>query len=257
MAPGTLTEFQPRCGIAFWPANISAVQPAGERPEAFNPCSCLPSHRIANASEPMPLETGSTSVSVIAVARIASTALPPASSMRRPACAASGWEVATTFAASTGLRGHGVGEVPGKTAHLISFHRARDLSEGRSVFYGLGWLPAPSVGQIHGPFRMLFGGRQAAPMIRATAGRAGRPVACVRAPRGKALFARARQTRARRRAAHCAGDRQQRVQSVAAAQPGERRARDRQGAQRDRIFRNVARRRKPCGDAARDPFVWR
>ena len=53
----------------------------------------------------MPLETGSTSVSVMAVARIASTALPPAAIICRPACAASGCEVATTFFASTGRRG--------------------------------------------------------------------------------------------------------------------------------------------------------
>ena len=53
----------------------------------------------------MPLETGSTSVSVIAVARIASTALPPAASICRPACAASGCEVQTTFFANSGLRG--------------------------------------------------------------------------------------------------------------------------------------------------------
>ena len=53
----------------------------------------------------MPLETGSTSVSVMAVARMASTAFPPWSIMRTPACAASGWVVATTLAARTGLRG--------------------------------------------------------------------------------------------------------------------------------------------------------
>ena len=53
----------------------------------------------------MPFDTGSTSVRVIAVARIASTALPPAASICSPACAASGCEVETTFAASSGLRG--------------------------------------------------------------------------------------------------------------------------------------------------------
>ena len=41
---------------------------------------------------------------VIALARAASTALPPLSSMRRPAWAASGCEVATIFAANTGMR---------------------------------------------------------------------------------------------------------------------------------------------------------
>jgi hypothetical protein len=35
--PGTLTEFQPRCGIAFCPAKNSGAHPAGERPEAFRP----------------------------------------------------------------------------------------------------------------------------------------------------------------------------------------------------------------------------
>jgi len=55
----------------------------------------------------MPLETGSTNDNVIAVARIASTAVPPAASICSPACAASGCEVETTFCASTGLRGQG------------------------------------------------------------------------------------------------------------------------------------------------------
>ena len=53
----------------------------------------------------MPFDTGSTSDSVMAVARAASTALPPSASMARPACAASGCEVQTTFRASTGFRG--------------------------------------------------------------------------------------------------------------------------------------------------------
>src|SRR4051812_25849364 len=57
----------------------------------------------------MPLDTGSTSVSVMAVARIASTALPPAASICKPAWAASGCEVDTTLEASSGLRGHAYG----------------------------------------------------------------------------------------------------------------------------------------------------
>jgi hypothetical protein len=61
---------------------------------------------MAKASEPMPLETGSTTVKAIAVAIAASTALPPSASIRRPAWAASGCDVHTTFAARTGLRGH-------------------------------------------------------------------------------------------------------------------------------------------------------
>ena len=52
----------------------------------------------------MPFITGSTTVSVMAAPSAASTALPPASSMRSPACAASGWLVVTTLRASTGLR---------------------------------------------------------------------------------------------------------------------------------------------------------
>src|SRR5262249_8337668 len=57
-----------------------------------------------NRSAPMPLLVGSTTVSAIAQARAASTALPPFCSIRKPACAASGWLVATTFLASTGIR---------------------------------------------------------------------------------------------------------------------------------------------------------
>ena len=63
-----------------------------------------PSATIAKASAPIPLETGSTTVSVIAAATAASTALPPRASIERPACAASGWVVATQLAASSGMR---------------------------------------------------------------------------------------------------------------------------------------------------------
>ncbi len=103
-APGTDTLFQPRTGIAFCPLKYSGIHAAGERPEAFRPCSLFPSQMMAKASLPMPFEIGSTTVSVIAAASAASTALPPASSIRRPACAASGCEVDTTFRASVGLR---------------------------------------------------------------------------------------------------------------------------------------------------------
>jgi hypothetical protein len=106
-APGTVTDSQPRVGIAACSLKRSSDQPEGERPEALRPCSFLPSHSMQNASLPMPLLVGSTTVSVIAVASIASTALPPLSSMRRPACAASGCEVATTLRASTGMRCEG------------------------------------------------------------------------------------------------------------------------------------------------------
>ena len=47
---------------------------------------------------------GSTTGSVIAAASAASIALPPLSSMRNPAWAASGCEVATMFEAITGMR---------------------------------------------------------------------------------------------------------------------------------------------------------
>ena len=100
-----MTEFQPRTGTGP-PRKYSGVHAAGERPEAFNPCNLSPSHTMAKASEPMPLDTGSTKVSVIAAASAASTALPPSASIARPACAASGWDVHTTLRASTGLRGH-------------------------------------------------------------------------------------------------------------------------------------------------------
>ncbi len=102
--PGTLTEFQPRCGMVLWSLKNSGVQAAGERPEAFKPCSLAPSQTIANASLPRPLETGSSTVSAIAVASAASMALPPCCSMRSPACAASGCEVATMLRARMGLR---------------------------------------------------------------------------------------------------------------------------------------------------------
>jgi hypothetical protein len=59
---------------------------------------------MAKPSLPMPQPVGSTTVSVIAAASAASTALPPASSMERPACAASGCEVLTTLRPSTGER---------------------------------------------------------------------------------------------------------------------------------------------------------
>ena len=59
---------------------------------------------MQKTSLPMPLLVGSSTVSAIAVASVASTAFPPLSSMRSPACAASGCEAATTLRASTGMR---------------------------------------------------------------------------------------------------------------------------------------------------------
>ena len=111
-APGRVTLSQPRCGGAIAPSpclrrKYSDVQAAGAVPEAFSPCSCVPSHRMQKASEPRPLLQGSTIVITAAVATAASTALPPAASMRSPACAASGCEVETMLRAKTGRRGVG------------------------------------------------------------------------------------------------------------------------------------------------------
>ena len=108
-APGTVTESQPRTGgvlasSPYLPRKYSGVQPAGEKPEAFRPCSFLPSHRMQNESEPRPLLHGSTMVITAAAAIAASTALPPFQSMRRPACAPSGWVVDTTLLPNTGMR---------------------------------------------------------------------------------------------------------------------------------------------------------
>ena len=52
----------------------------------------------------MPVLVGSSKVSEIALASMASTALPPFNIMRKPACAASGCDVATQLRASTGMR---------------------------------------------------------------------------------------------------------------------------------------------------------
>ena len=60
---------------------------------------------MANMSPPMPALCGSVTPSIAAVATAASTALPPCFSMSSPACAASGWLVATTpWRASTSER---------------------------------------------------------------------------------------------------------------------------------------------------------
>ena len=84
--------------------SASGVHAAGARPEAFSPCSRLPSQISAKASPPMPFIVGSTTVSVIAAARAASMALPPRAKAAAPACDASGCDVATTLRAMTGWR---------------------------------------------------------------------------------------------------------------------------------------------------------
>ncbi len=89
------------------PAKRSGVQPAGERPDALSPCSSVPSHRMQKPSDPMPLPVGSTTVSVIAAASAASSALPPLRSMFSPASVAKGCDVATALRAMTGERREG------------------------------------------------------------------------------------------------------------------------------------------------------
>ncbi|CNH70333.1 Uncharacterised protein [Mycobacterium tuberculosis] len=108
-APGTVTAFQPSAGTSL-PPKYSGVHAAGERPDALRPCNSRPSQTMAKASEPMPLDTGSTKVNATAVATAASTALPPSASIRRPAWAASGCEVHTRLAANTGFRGQAYGK---------------------------------------------------------------------------------------------------------------------------------------------------
>ena len=103
-APGIVTASQPRSGMACLPAKRLVDHDAGARPDAFRPDSSLPVQRIANRSEPTPLLQGSTTVSVIAVASAASTALPPRNSIAIPACVASGCDVDTALRAKTGWR---------------------------------------------------------------------------------------------------------------------------------------------------------
>lgn len=115
--PGTVTASQPRLGWIARPSaptpylrlKYSTFQAAGATPEEFRPCSSLPSQMMAKQSPPRPQETGSTSTMVAAAAMAASTALPPLSSMRRPAWAASGCEVDTTLRANSGMRMEGYG----------------------------------------------------------------------------------------------------------------------------------------------------
>ena len=55
---------------------------------------------------------------VAAAAIAASTALPPLSSMRKPACAASGCDVETTLRANSGMRTEGYG-LPQSKAFMV------------------------------------------------------------------------------------------------------------------------------------------
>ena len=101
-----VTVSQPVRGIADIPMKRSDDHAAGARPDAFSPCNrrVAGSHRMQNRSLPSPLLHGSVTVSAMAAASAASTALPPLASIRNPACAASGCEVLTTLRASTGCR---------------------------------------------------------------------------------------------------------------------------------------------------------
>ncbi|CPQ28404.1 Uncharacterised protein [Bordetella pertussis] len=115
--PGTVTASQPRLGCTASPSGpvpylrlkYSTFHAAGATPDEFRPCNCRPSQTMAKQSPPSPQDTGSTSTMVAAAAMAASTALPPLSSIRRPACAASGCEVDTTLRAKTGMRVDGYG----------------------------------------------------------------------------------------------------------------------------------------------------
>ena len=84
----------------------------GARPDALRPCSRSSSQIMAKASLPTPFMFGSTTVSVIAAARAASTALPPRRRASMPAAVASGWEAATALAANTWRAAGGVREGP-------------------------------------------------------------------------------------------------------------------------------------------------
>jgi hypothetical protein len=59
---------------------------------------------MAPGTVPLPLPTGSRIVIAAAVAIAASTALPPFCSMRKPACAACGCVVETTWRSNIGRR---------------------------------------------------------------------------------------------------------------------------------------------------------
>ncbi len=78
----------------------------------------------------MPLDTGSTIVRVMAVAMAASTALPPCASIPRPAWAASGCDVHTTFSATMGLRGQAYGKVQSKGAVTTASVTRQAVSSG-------------------------------------------------------------------------------------------------------------------------------
>jgi len=103
-APGTVTGPQPRIDIAARPSNALRACRAGERPDAFSPTTSPPKIPSTNPSPPIPLVVGSSTVIAAAVATAASAALPPRRSISSPACAASGWLVATAIDPQTAGR---------------------------------------------------------------------------------------------------------------------------------------------------------
>ena len=92
--PGVAHDFGP-------PASSSSVQRRasaafGARPMKSSTCRSRPREISMRPIPPAPDMKGSTTFSVEPTATAASTALPPASSMRIPAMEASGWAEATT-----------------------------------------------------------------------------------------------------------------------------------------------------------------
>ena len=109
-APGTVTGSQPSTGICRNPccSSSSGVKAVGAGPLELRPYNFSFSQTNANASPPIPLEVGSTTVRHAAVATAASTALPPWRKICSPAWAAKFCEVATMpFFAKTTLRREG------------------------------------------------------------------------------------------------------------------------------------------------------
>src|SRR5699024_10062710 len=94
---GTVTGIQPYFGSSSYPLSLTALieMDSGARPLPFNPCNLPFVQTSANASPPIPFEVGSTTVRQAAVATAASMAFPPFRRISRPACDASGCDVAT------------------------------------------------------------------------------------------------------------------------------------------------------------------
>ena len=84
-APGTVTERGPRSSTGSTGSAETGAGPAASRPISSPACQ---TH--ANASPPSPVDIGSVTHSTAAAAIAASTALPPASKILRPAALARG-----------------------------------------------------------------------------------------------------------------------------------------------------------------------